>query len=37
MPLFAIQDWIGAAHIGGGPTEKEEEIVTDYAGCKHRN
>ncbi|KAH6723389.1 Dos2-interacting transcription regulator of RNA-Pol-II-domain-containing protein [Leptodontidium sp. MPI-SDFR-AT-0119] len=32
MPLFAIQDWIGAAHIGGGPTEKEEEIVTDYAG-----
>ncbi|KAG4438066.1 hypothetical protein IFR05_006432 [Cadophora sp. M221] len=32
MPLFTIQDWIGAAHIGGGQAEKEAEIVTDYAG-----
>ncbi|KAH7354810.1 Dos2-interacting transcription regulator of RNA-Pol-II-domain-containing protein [Rhexocercosporidium sp. MPI-PUGE-AT-0058] len=32
MPLFTIQDWIGAAHLGGGQAEKEQEIVTDYAG-----
>lgn len=37
MPLFTIQDWIAATHIGGGQAETEEEIVTDYAGCKCKN
>tara|TARA_R110002060_G_scaffold7214_2_gene11060 strand:+ start:183 stop:317 length:135 start_codon:yes stop_codon:yes gene_type:complete len=34
MPLFTVQDWIAAAHLGAGQAAKEEEIVTDYAGCK---
>jgi len=32
MPLFTVQDWIAAAHLGAGQAAKEEEIVTDYAG-----
>ncbi|KAK0119949.1 hypothetical protein ONS95_011373 [Cadophora gregata] len=32
MPLFTVQDWIGAGNISAGQATREEEIVTDYVG-----
>ncbi len=34
MTEFSVDDWIEAPSLGEGQLEKDQAIVTDYAGCK---